>query len=550
MIAFPRFTLSTLALLLCVTPTVQADTLTQVSQIQNVTVHPGVATVTRTLALQLPAGEHTLLIPELPAGMDEASLQLSGVGAGLQIGTLEIRHIQAQELVQPEAQRLQLQQQALQDQLANLLAEGAALTTQETFLQALAQAPGKPQERGSAPLAASEWQTGVAALGEGMRTLGLARVKLAQQQRALQTELSKVERELQRLQSQDKESRTVAVSLHSSGGNARLTLGYQIAGAGWQPVYEAQLNTRDSQLLLTRAALVQQVTGENWQGVRLRLATSRPLQTSQAPDPQSWWIDLHDESRDLQQAALASGAPSRKMAEMEVMADMAAPAPAPQEAAQLTLATLDAGEFIAEYQIAGTVSLASSQDQQRVVLGQQPLAVTQRLQALPRLDPHAYLYADVKNSLDAPWLAGEWRLSRDGAFIGSRQQSEVAVGEQLSLAFGVDDAVKVSATTLQEEQGEQGMLNKEQTLTRRWHYQFISGHKQAMPLTVLDVWPVARNELIKVTPLEQSPTPSRQKVDEKPGVLAWDLQLPAGGKVQLEPGYRISYPYQHKLEGL
>lgn len=550
MIAFPRFTLSTLALLLCVTPTVQADTLTQVSQIQNVTVHPGVATVTRTLALQLPAGEHTLLIPELPAGMDEASLQLSGVGAGLQIGTLEIRHIQAQELVQPEAQRLQLQQQQLQDQLANLLAEGAALTTQETFLQALAQAPGKPQERGSAPLAASEWQTGVAALGEGMRTLGLARVKLAQQQRALQTELSKVERELQRLQSQDKESRTVAVSLHSSGGNARLTLGYQIAGAGWQPVYEAQLNTRDSQLLLTRAALVQQVTGENWQGVRLRLATSRPLQTSQAPDPQSWWIDLHDESRDLQQAALASGAPSRKMAEMEVMADMAAPAPAPQEAAQLTLATLDAGEFIAEYQIAGTVSLASSQDQQRVVLGQQPLAVTQRLQALPRLDPHAYLYADVKNSLDAPWLAGEWRLSRDGAFIGSRQQSEVAVGEQLSLAFGVDDAVKVSATTLQEEQGEQGMLNKEQTLTRRWHYQFISGHKQAMPLTVLDVWPVARNELIKVTPLEQSPAPSRQKVDEKPGVLAWDLQLPAGGKVQLEPGYRISYPYQRKLEGL
>lgn len=550
MIAFPRFTLSTLALLLCVTPTVQADTLTQVSQIQNVTVHPGVATVTRTLALQLPAGEHTLLIPELPAGMDEASLQLSGVGAGLQIGTLEIRHIQAQELVQPEAQRLQLQQQQLQDQLANLLAEGAALTTQETFLQALAQAPGKPQERGSAPLAASEWQTGVAALGEGMRTLGLARVKLAQQQRALQTELSKVERELQRLQSQDKESRTVAVSLHSSGGNARLTLGYQIAGAGWQPVYEAQLNTRDSQLLLTRAALVQQVTGENWQGVRLRLATSRPLQTSQAPDPQSWWIDLHDESRDLQQAALASGAPSRKMAEMEVMADMAAPAPAPQEAAQLTLATLDAGEFIAEYQIAGTVSLASSQDQQRVVLGQQPLSVTQRLQALPRLDPHAYLYADVKNSLDAPWLAGEWRLSRDGAFIGSRQQSEVAVGEQLSLAFGVDDAVKVSATTLQEEQGEQGMLNKEQTLTRRWHYQFISGHKRAMPLTVLDVWPVAHNELIKVTPLEQSPTPSRQKVDEKPGVLAWDLQLPAGGKVQLEPGYRISYPYQRKLEGL
>ncbi len=550
MIPIPRFTLSSLALALCLIPMAQADTLTRLSQIQAVTVHPGMATVTRTLALQLPAGEHILLIPELPAALDEASLRLSGVGHGLQIDSVEIRHLQARELVQPEAERLQSRQQQLQDQMATLQAEGAALTTQETFLQALAQAPGKPQERGVTPLAASEWQTGVAALGDGMRTLGMARVKLAQQQRSLQAELSVVERELQRLQSQDKESRTVAVSLRNAGGDARLTLEYQVAGAGWQPVYEAQLDTRKGELTLTRAALVQQVTGENWERVKLRLATSRPQQQSQPPEPESWWIDLRDESRDLQQAALASGAASRKMAEMEVMADMAAPAPAPQEAAQLTLATLDAGEFVAEYQIAGAISLASNQDRQQVVLGQQQQPVTQRLQALPRLDPHAYLYADIKNTLDAPWLAGEWRLSRDGAFIGARQQPKVAVGEQLSLAFGVDDAVKVTANALQEEQGEQGVLNKEQTLTRRWHYQFVSGHKQAMPLTVLDVWPVARNELVKVTPLEASPVPTRQRVDEKPGVLAWDLQLPAGGKVQLEPGYRISYPYQRKLDGL
>ena len=550
MIPIPRFTLSSLALALCLIPMAQADTLTRLSQIQAVTVHPGMATVTRTLALQLPAGEHILLIPELPAALDEASLRLSGVGHGLQIDSVEIRHLQARELVQPEAERLQSRQQQLQDQMATLQAEGAALTTQETFLQALAQAPGKPQERVVTPLAASEWQTGVAALGDGMRTLGMARVKLAQQQRSLQAELSVVERELQRLQSQDKESRTVAVSLRNAGGDARLTLEYQVAGAGWQPVYEAQLDTRKGELTLTRAALVQQVTGENWERVKLRLATSRPQQQSQPPEPESWWIDLRDESRDLQQAALASGAASRKMAEMEVMADMAAPAPAPQEAAQLTLATLDAGEFVAEYQIAGAISLASNQDRQQVVLGQQQQPVTQRLQALPRLDPHAYLYADIKNTLDAPWLAGEWRLSRDGAFIGSRQQPKVAVGEQLSLAFGVDDAVKVTANALQEEQGEQGVLNKEQTLTRRWHYQFVSGHKQAMPLTVLDVWPVARNELVKVTPLEASPVPTRQRVDEKPGVLAWDLQLPAGGKVQLEPGYRISYPYQRKLDGL
>ena len=48
MIPIPRFTLSSLALALCLIPMAQADTLTRLSQIQAVTVHPGMATVTRT----------------------------------------------------------------------------------------------------------------------------------------------------------------------------------------------------------------------------------------------------------------------------------------------------------------------------------------------------------------------------------------------------------------------------------------------------------------------------------------------------------------------
>ncbi len=525
---------------------VQAETFIRSSQVQAVTVHPGLATVTRQLRVMLPTGDHSLQLTGFPAGLDENSLRLRGQGAGLQIGTVEIRHIQASELVQPEAQQWLERQQSLQDQLASLQAEALALTTQESFLQALAQAPGKPGEQAK-PLPASEWQAGVTALGEGMRTIGLARVKLNQQQRGLQVELEKVTRELQRLQGQARESRTLAINLHSSGGEAELQVTYQVPGAGWQPVYEAGLDTRRGQLSLTRAALVQQVTGENWDRVALRLATSRPQQATQAPDAESWWIDLHDESRDLQKAAQAGAMVERSKLQDEAV--MLAGSPAPAEEAQLNLATLEAGEFVAEYQIAGTVTIASNQDQQRVVLGEEQQPVSQRLQALPRLDPHAYLYADLTNRLQAPWLAGEWRLSRDGAYLGVSSQPQVEAGGQLALAFGVDDAVKVSVNVLQDEQGETGVLNKEQLVTRRWRYQFVSGHQQPMPLTVLDIWPVPRHELVKVAPLASSPAPTRQQVEGKPGVLAWDLTLPAAGHVELEPGYRISYPYQRKLEG-
>ena len=230
---------------------------------------------------------------------------------------------------------------------------------------------------------------------------------------------------------------------------------------------------------------------------------------------------------------------------------LAAPAPEAQaDAAEPEQALLVSGDFVAEYQIPGAVSVNSNQDKQRVVLALQQLPATLRLQSTPRLDPHAYLYADVKNSLPAPWLAGEWRLSRDGAFIATRYEPQLAAGDQLALAFGVDDGVKVTVSQLTDEAGESGVINKQQTLTRRWSYRLQSSHGQALPLTLLDSWPVPRNEQIKVLALDESPQPTQSHFADKPGVLAWELTLPAQGELLLKPGYRIEFPYQRRLEGL
>ena len=539
-------TLTILALALIASSPALAVTFTPTSTIRAVTVHPGLATITRELVQSLPTGSHTLLIGDLPSGLDEASLQVSGQGAGLKIGALEVRHVQAGELVQPEAKALEQQLQQVRDQLAQLQAEAAALTTQEQFLQALAASPAQGGKEAKL-LPPAEWGAASQALGQGMREVGQARVELARQQRQQQGEASRLERELQRLRSAVRESRTLAIALESRGGEAKLLLKYQVPGASWQPIYEAALDTRTRQLSLTRAALVQQATGENWSQVALTLATSRPHQASQAPDLQSWWIDLHDDSQDLKKAALAGGANMAR--EERVM--MAAPAPEPQaDASETQTALLVSGDFVAEYQIPGAVSVSSNQDRQRVVLALQQMPATLRLQSAPRLDPHAYLYADVKNSLPAPWLAGEWRLSRDGAFIASRYEPQLASGEQLALAFGVDDGVKVTVTQLIDEAGESGVLNKQQTLTRRWSYRLQSSHEQPMPLTLLDNWPVARNEQIKVQALDDSPKPTRHQYEDRPGVLAWELTLPAKGELLLKPGYRIEYPYQRRLEGL
>ncbi len=108
MTTLPRtFSLSTPALLVAflLSPLAYADQLVE-SHITAVTVHPGVARVTREASFELPAGEQTVILHGLPAALDEASLQLEGKGNGLKIGAMEIRHLQSADLAQPEAQAL------------------------------------------------------------------------------------------------------------------------------------------------------------------------------------------------------------------------------------------------------------------------------------------------------------------------------------------------------------------------------------------------------------------------------------------------------------
>lgn len=551
MTTLPRtFSLSTPALLVAflLSPLAYADQLVE-SHITAVTVHPGVARVTREASFELPAGEQTVILHGLPAALDEASLQLEGKGNGLKIGAMEIRHLQSADLAQPEAQALKAKLTELQAKSALLSAREQALTTQQLFLQSLASSP-QASSASRAMLPPEQWLSGAKALGEGMREVGEARVTLMAEQQQNREQLSVTERELARLQAAARESRALAVALQSGGGKVTLDLGYQIAGASWQPVYEAALDTRSGQVTLTRAALVQQASGEAWDKVALTLATSRPLQGSMPPELDSWWIDLFDESQLLRQREAQEKAGAERQMLMK-----AAPAPAAMAdnavaAAEPQLAQLDAGDFVAEYRIAGLVSVAPNQDRQRVVLASEQSKVDLSLQSVPRLDPHAYLYAGLKNQSGAPWLAGQWRLSRDGAFIGERYQPQVAKGEALSLSFGVDDAVQVTATQLLDEQGESGVLNKQRTLSRQWRYLFHSGHSQALPLTILDNWPVPRNEQIKVEPLEGSPKADDAQVEGKAGVMRWQRSLPAGGELELKPGYRISYPYPLRLQGV
>lgn len=501
------------------------------SHIVAVTVYPGIASVTREAQVMWQNGQQHLTLAGLPAGLDAASLQISSTTPGVHIGSVTVEPAASAGTTDPALAALQQRQLTNRQQLDAVVAQLEALALQTTYLQALAAAPGK-----TAPQPAQSWQAGSDALGEAMTRIGTQKATLSAQKQTLTTEQAAISEELQRWQQTARARQQLRIALQAPAGAVQLSVRYRMDGAGWEPVYEAALDSQQRKVLLTRAALVQQRTGESWPKVAMTLATLPPHQQTQPPVLDPWWIDLHDESR-----IQAKGA-ARLM-----QADMVAAAPAP-EAANVALPQLVATDFAASYLLPATVSLNSDERPQRVVLGSNTLPAPLRLESAPRLDAAAYLYAEVKNPLPAPLLAGRWQLSRDGLYLGQHDAATLAPGASMPLGFGVDDAVTVKAVQVQDEQAEEGVLNKEQTLSRRWMFSFHNGHPFALPLVVRDNWPVSRNQQLRIEPLPGSP--AAEPVADAPGVQRWQLELAPGKTLELSPGYRVRYPFQRRVDGL
>jgi uncharacterized protein (TIGR02231 family) len=511
------------------------------SQISAVTVYPSSATITRTFAVELPAGPQTVLVAGLPSTLDENSLRITGSGdKGSSVASVELKNEVRSELVLPRAKELQDKLTAQLDQQALLQADELALNTQQTYLQKLAEQGGSPKADKAESNSTAQWRAGWQTLGAGMKEIGAAKVALARDIRELKQQIDVTQRELEQLNNRQQDNKIAVVHLQSTGGKLAMQLSYQLNQAGWYPVYDANLDTQQSKLAVTQAAYVQQNSGENWDNVALTLSTLQPSAAVEPPALSSWWIDYQ---RPIPRNTLMKSAESVADAAMPEM--MAAAAPVAEQRAMV----VDSGYHVS-YQIPGKINVNSSEEKQRVVLQQQQWPVALNLQAVPRLDSHAYLYARVENPSSTPLLPGEWLLQRDGVRVGRVDQPLLAPKDQIAMGFGADDAVKLEWQTLKDEAGESGVLNKQQTLQRHYQLKAINGHSKPMTLTVLDSWPVAKQQDIQVSALEGTVAPKEQNVNQQAGVQRWELPLPAGKTATLDTGYQVAYPQDKQIDNL
>jgi uncharacterized protein (TIGR02231 family) len=555
-----RLFISSITISLLLTSVTQAAEIKTDSTIKAVTIYPSSAKVVRVSTVKLEAGDHDVIINNLPINLNETSLRVSGEGQGnISLGSVELLRNFQEDVVQEREKEIREKIETLQDERRET--QDALLRSRKQFEYIQRMALGSNSKTldntnnnasggtyKNLPL--DKWQVAWETLDSATAVVQ-EKTRLAE--KLLKTSdkrIKKLQRELQQVAVNQRETRTARLHVKSdSATDLTLKLTYQINGARWAPVYDADLNTSTGKIELKTLAQISQRTGEDWKGVNVTLSTLRPSAGTQLPSLNPWVLDFLP---DLPSPApmVQSRMYKNKGIRMESMADsmeMAAPMvamaakPAPMRKMVQQQSQIISTDFSAEYKVLGVISLDSGSNKRRFALTSQNYDANVHLASAPRQDPRAMILAKTKHTGETPLLAGSLSLYRNGSFIGNTYLQQKLSGEELKLSFGEDDKVKIKFLPDPDKKRKDGLLfGKKKVVERHYQLSIHSNHDKPYEISLYDVLPVAANEDIKVKLLGEAP--SKKDLEDKKGVVSWERTLKPKQDMKLKYGYTVSYP--------
>lgn len=525
-------------------------------RIDAVTVFPDAAQITRVLDVDLPAGASVVVVRGAPMAADPTSFTAAGVGQGkIVIASVDAR-------IAPDDARagdsaLEAKLRVLRGEREGWQASVDALTLKRAMIVRYSEASPEKLSADSAPLPVDQWAAAFDKIGEHL-------AKTGDDLRAAQARLKGLDDEIKGLEAAGARTprktpqREVAIAVDAdTPTKARLTLDYRVTGAGWRPVYDARLATgaggAQPTLDLVRRAAIAQRTGEDWTDVALTVATARAMRGAAAPDvgsERAAFLEppvalrapapakaLRSDSRNAAPQAAIAGGPAAAEAEADV-------APAPVEH---KTATLEAGAWSSSFIAPGRVSAPSDGSTHTIHLSQRRYQPQLALKTAPALDPTAYLEAHLTNEEEAPLLAGEVSIQRDGAYVGASRLATTAPGEGFDLGFGADDRVRVTRAPVLRKENEPTWFGQTKTEAREFKTTVKNLHDFPVHVSVIDRAPFSENSAITVDLLGQTTPPIEKQVGDKRGVMRWALDLGPQEQKEIKLGWRMKWPAERDV---
>jgi uncharacterized protein (TIGR02231 family) len=553
------------------TGVVFADASRTAGSISKVTVYRGQALVTRAIEVDLQPGTSELIVEALPARVVPESLYAQTLG-DIKVLSVRYREQAVREDTREEVKQLDAQIEELKNK------QGHAKSQRENAVDLWTKFKDLWKltvDSANVDLNRSVLQSEqIESFTKYLETKALQWhekiLELQDTEAELQKELELLQRKREELAAGHSRTEREAVLFLSSESQKRavIELSYLVDGANWVPQYNLRARPDKSSVLVEYHAVVNQTSGEDWNGVALSLSTAEPTMVAAPPILETMLVALAPPAQTQQVAGQPLWGDQARQYQMSRKANIKKGIAANTELNELALANqalvLNVGQKEVEefqrqmaeisrtegvsvtYDLPGKLMLPSRSDQQLVTIA----AITARakftLLATPLLTDYIYLQAELLNDSDTVLLPGQATMFRDGEFVGKSQMPLVTIGEQFTAGFGIDSQVRITHELEDKKSRIQGG-NRIDT----YHYRIaLSNYKNtAVQLRLLDRLPYTDDASIKIELVETKPELSTDaeylRTARKKGILRWDLQLAANSVAERATVVKYSFTMEY-----
>ncbi|MDR0757028.1 MAG: DUF4139 domain-containing protein [Tannerella sp.] len=387
--------------------------------------------------------------------------------------------------------------------------------------------------------------------------------------------------------------------------NSQFTVSYFTASAGWTPCYDILIESSDRPVKIISKARLRQVTGIEWNRVKLTLSTASPGNGKTAPLFSAWFLDFRRDYRLKRDAVMMQNAFSYKQQALPPLTSQSEPIDASIELLETddaspnyryfvdgaevdkrTYSSIDpaliasrtfmnreqAGDTWGEdvdgvwhvalnnsmddhvttsenvmnvtYAIDIPYSIPGNGKEQSLELKTQEVAASYKYYCAPKLDPETYLLADIAHPEQLNLPTGKANITYEGTYIGETTIDANTTLSTLTLTLGVDRRVSVKRAKVQDFSSRKFIGSEvEQIFT--YSLTVRNGRNKPVRMTLKDQYPISTQKEIKVELLGRTTKPSF--IVEDLGVLTWEEELQAGETKVYEISYSVKYPRNREL---
>ncbi|MFJ4596539.1 MULTISPECIES: DUF4139 domain-containing protein [unclassified Kitasatospora] len=207
-----------------------------------------------------------------------------------------------------------------------------------------------------------------------------------------------------------------------------------------------------------------------------------------------------------------------------------------------------AGSFDHRFDSAAPADIPSDGTWHTVTIDEIPVSVRPEYVTVPAVEEKVYATLVLANRTDRAVLAGPVEVTVDDEFLLTAALPTLAPGGLRSLGIGVTESIEVARRTELHE-STAGMLSSSTVLDHRVRVQLANRLGRTVTVEVRERVPVTSDAEIRIEERADWQAPAVSTPDCPPSTRLWRVELPPGGRTELDGGYQIKIPAGKAIVG-